>query len=94
MVLIWGTSCHRIPWNILIGIIAAINIEKYLLVYEKYLLVYDSLGFDNVFFSLYHLYLKLYSCWGECSKSNTRKEERNDEEGNNPSLYIYAVDRC
>jgi len=87
MVLIWGTSCHRILLNILIGIFAAINIEKYLL-------VYDSLGFDNVFFSLYHLSLKLHSCWGECSKSNTRKEERNDEEGSNLSLYIYAVDRC
>ena len=50
--------------------------------------------FDKETFSLYDVSLKLHSCWGECSKSNTRKEERNDEEGSNLGLYIYAVDRC
>jgi hypothetical protein len=87
MVLIEGPSHHRILLNILIEIFAVINMEKYLLVCA-------SLGFDNVFFSLYHSFLELYSCWGGCSKSSTRKEERNDEEGTNLSLYIYAVDRC
>jgi hypothetical protein len=51
------------------------------------------LGFDNVFFH-YIIRPWSYTPVGGCSKSSTRKEERNDEEGINLSLYIYAVDRC
>jgi hypothetical protein len=34
-VLVWGASYHQVPWNILIGIIAVINIEKCLFVYDS-----------------------------------------------------------